>query len=256
MRVTFLGTGTSQGVPMIGCRCAVCTSTDPRDKRLRVSVLIEVKGLRILIDAGPDLRQQLLRADVRDLDAVLLTHEHMDHMNGMDDLRAISFAHEPPKAVPIYADAPTQNAVRRVFNYAFHETKYPGVPTFDLRMIGREPFTIGDVQVIPIEVMHLHMPVLGFRIGGFTYITDAKTIVGPEKDKIRGTEVFVVNALRPKLHYSHFNLEEAIELAQEISPRQAYFTHISHWMGKHADVQLPSGVALAYDGLVVEMQDP
>jgi phosphoribosyl 1,2-cyclic phosphate phosphodiesterase len=256
MRVTFLGTGTSQGVPMVGCSCAVCTSSDPRDKRLRVSVLIEVKGLRILIDAGPDLRQQLLRTGVRDLNAVLLTHEHMDHMSGMDDLRAISFAHEPPKPVPVYADVPTQKAVRRVFSYAFEATKYPGVPEFDLHTIGREPFMVEGVEIVPIEVMHLHMPVLGFRIGGFTYITDAKTIADAEKAKIRGSEVFVVNALRPKAHYAHFNLAEALALAQEIQPRQAYFTHISHWMGKHADVELPPGVALAYDGLVVELQDP
>ena len=256
MRVTFLGTGTSQGVPMIACACAVCKSTDPRDARLRVSVLVEAHGKRILIDAGPDLRQQFLRAGITDVDAVLLTHEHMDHISGMDDLRAISFAHDPPKAMAIYADAPTQKAVRRVYSYAFEAAKYPGVPEFDLRLIDRRPFTIGDVVITPIEVMHLNMPVLGFRIGGFTYITDAKSIVGAEKDKIRGSEVFVVNALRPKPHYSHFSLSEAIELAQEVGARQTYLTHISHWMGKHADVELPPGVALAHDGLVVELQDP
>ena len=256
MRVTFLGTGTSQGVPMIGCQCAVCTSTDPRDKRLRVSVLMEVKGLRILIDPGPDLRQQLLRAGVSDLDAVLITHEHMDHLAGMDDLRAISFQYEPPKPVPIYADAPTQQAVRRVFNYAFREEKYPGVPQFDLHLIDRQPFNIGGLKVIPIEVMHMSMPVLGFRVGGFTYITDAKTIALKEKEKVRGSEVFVVNALRQKEHYSHLNVAEALALVDELKPGRTFFTHISHWMGKHADVELPANVALAYDGLVVELQDP
>ncbi len=258
MRVTFLGTGTSQGVPIIGCSCPVCLSPDAQDKRLRVSVLVETGGKRLLIDAGPDLRQQMLRAGVEDLDAVMLTHEHMDHVSGMDDLRAFSFAHHPPRPVPIYADETTLHAVRRMYAYAFTEHRYPGVPQFDLRMIDRSPFEAVGIPVRPIEVMHMHMPVLGFRIGGFTYITDAKTISAQELDKVRGTEVLVLNALREKEHYSHFNLAEALAIVHEIKPRQAWFTHISHWMGKHGEVngRLPEGVRLAHDGLVLELPDP
>lgn len=255
MRVTFLGTGTSQGVPLIGCECPVCTSPDPRDNRLRVSVLVETRGRRLLIDAGPDLRQQMLRAGVRSLDAVLLTHQHMDHIAGMDDLRAFSFSHEPPRAVPIYGDEPTLRAVRRIYEYAFREHKYPGVPQFDLRTIDRSPFSAEGVAVIPVEVTHMHMPVLGFRIGGFTYITDAKTIAAEELDKVRGTDVLVLNALREKEHYSHLSLPEAQDIVKDVRPEQAWFTHISHWMGKHADVdpRLPPNMRLAYDGLVIDL---
>jgi phosphoribosyl 1,2-cyclic phosphate phosphodiesterase len=255
MRLTFLGTGTSQGVPVIACDCAVCTSPDTRDKRTRASVLVEVGGHTFLIDAGPDLRTQILRAGTRMLDAVLLTHEHMDHIAGMDDLRAFSFQHEPPRPVHIYADAPTLQAVRRVFSYAFSGSGYPGVPQFELHGIDRSTFHIGEVPITPIEVMHLHLPVLGFRIGDLTYITDAKTISPEEKRKIHGSEVLVVNALRRKEHISHFNMEEALALVEEIKPQRAYFTHISHWMGRHADVELPPGVFLAHDGLVVDLHE-
>ncbi len=264
MRITFLGTGTSQGVPVIGCTCVVCTSDDPRDKRLRVSALVEVShpdlvgvgNTRILIDAGPDLRQQLLRAKVTDLDAVLLTHEHMDHIAGMDDLRAFSHVHEPPRAIDIHANARTLQAVRRVYEYAFTEKKYPGVPAFALHTIDRADFTIGNVRITPLEVMHLLMPVLGFRIGGFVYVTDAKTISPEEKEKAKGCEVLVLNALRIEPHISHLNLEEALTLIEELEPQRAYLTHISHWMGKHAEVKLPANVMLAHDGLVVEVQEP
>ncbi|MBK9758861.1 MAG: MBL fold metallo-hydrolase [Flavobacteriales bacterium] len=258
MRITFLGTGTSQGVPMIGCDCAVCKSADPRDNRLRVSVLVETKGKRILIDAGPDLRQQMLRSGTTELDAVLLTHEHMDHIVGMDDLRAFSFKHQPSRAVPIYADEPTMTAVRRVFSYAFAEKKYPGVPKFDLRTIGREPFEMDGIGITPVEVMHMHMPVLGFRVGGFTYITDAKTIAREQLDKIRGSEILVLNALRHEEHYSHLNIKEALAIVQEVRPEQAYFTHVSHLMGLHAESEnyLPPNVRIAHDGLVVELQEP
>ncbi len=253
VQLTFLGTATSQGTPVIACGCEVCRSTDPRDKRTRSSVLVKVDNVKILIDAGPDLRQQLLREDVSELDAVLLTHEHMDHIVGMDDLRAFNFAYEPPRPIPIYGDAPTLAAVQRVFAYAFAVSKYPGVPQFELHTIGREPFLVKDVNVIPIEVMHLRMPVLGFRIDGLVYITDAKTIAPEEREKARGCDVLVVNALRKEPHISHLNLEEALELIDDLRPKQAYLTHISHWMGRHAELELPPNVRLAYDGLRVEL---
>lgn len=257
MRLTFLGTGTSQGVPIIGCRCAVCTSTDPRDQRLRVSVLVETRGKRVLIDAGPDMRQQLLRAGVSDLDAVLLTHAHMDHIGGMDDLRAISFLHEPPRPVPIYADRATTDGVKHMYHYAFGPGRYPGVPEFDMRLIDNVPFHLDEVEVRPIEVAHMHMPVLGFRIGGLVYITDAKSISEGERDKMRDCDVLVLNALRKQTHYSHLNLEEALAVVEDVKPRRAYFTHISHWMGRHADVQgeLPPNVFLAHDGLSLDVQE-
>jgi phosphoribosyl 1,2-cyclic phosphate phosphodiesterase len=253
VQLTFLGTGTSQGIPVIACDCEVCRSTDPRDNRTRSSALVDVDGVKLLIDAGPDMRQQLLREKVMDLDAVLLTHEHMDHIAGMDDLRAFNFVHDPPRPVPIYGDASTLAAVQRVFAYAFSTSKYPGVPQFDLHTIGREPLHVKGVQVIPIEVMHLHMPVLGFRIGGLVYITDAKTMAPAEREKARGCEVLVVNALRKEPHISHLNLEEALELIRDLRPERAYLTHISHWMGRHAELELPPQVYLAYDGLHVEL---
>ena len=253
MQLPFFGTGTSQGVPVIACDCAVCRSTDPRDNRTRSSVLVETGGKAILIDAGPDFRQQMLREGVRDLDAVLLTHEHMDHIAGMDDLRAISFAHEPPRPVPIYADEATLNAVRRVYAYAFSGSHYPGMPQFDLHAIGRDAFEAAGIPVVPVEVMHYRMPVLGFRIGGLTYITDARSVSPEEKQKIRGTEVLVVNALRKEEHISHFNLQQALELIEELKPGRAYLTHISHLMGLHAEVKLPPHVQIASDGLKVEM---
>ncbi len=256
MRIIFLGTGTSQGVPVIGCSCAVCRSEDPRDKRLRASVAVETDGKRLVIDAGPDLRQQMLRANISHVDGVLLTHEHMDHISGMDDLRAFSFLHEPPKPVPVLGDAPTLAAVRRVYNYAFSEKKYPGVPEFDLRTIDRTPFVHAGLRITPVEVMHMRMPVLGYRIGGFVYITDAKTIAEEEREKVRGCEMLVINALRIRPHYSHLNLEEALGLIEDLRPQRAYLTHISHWMGRQADVEptLPDHVRFGHDGLVVEVQ--
>ncbi|MBK8583296.1 MAG: MBL fold metallo-hydrolase [Flavobacteriales bacterium] len=249
----FLGTGTSQGVPVIGCGCAVCTSTDPRDQRTRSSVLMRAEGVTLLIDGGPDMRQQLLREKVDKLDAVLLTHEHMDHIAGLDDLRAFTFAQNPPKAVPVYGTERTLEAMRRVFAYAFSGNGYPGMPKFDLHEIGKEPFKVSGLHVQPVEVLHMRMPVLGFRIGGMAYITDAKTIAPEERDKLRDLDVLVLNALRKEPHISHFNLEEALDMIEDLKPRRAFLTHISHYMGKHADVQLPPQVHLAYDGLRVEV---
>lgn len=253
VQLTFLGTGTSQGVPVIACECEVCRSSDPRDKRTRSSVLVETGGKSLLIDAGPDFRQQMLREGVRNLDAVLLTHEHMDHLAGMDDLRAISFAHEPPRPVPVYADAPTLDAVRRVYAYAFSGSRYPGMPQFDLHTIAREPFVAAGIPVIPVEVKHYQMSVLAFRIGGLTYITDAKSISPEEKQKVKGSEVLVVNALRQTEHISHFNLRQALDLIEELRPGRAYLTHISHLMGRHAEVKLPPQVQIAHDGMQVRL---
>jgi phosphoribosyl 1,2-cyclic phosphate phosphodiesterase len=251
VELTFLGTGTSQGVPVIGCDCAVCTSTDPRDDRTRSSVLLRTDGASLLIDGGPDMRQQLLRENVHHLDAVLLTHEHMDHIAGLDDLRAFTFAQDPPRAVPIFGDARTLESVRHVYHYAFTGSAYPGVPQFDLHRVGEDPFHVAGVRVRPVRVMHMQLPVLAYRIGALAYITDAKTIPAGERDKLRGCDVLVLNALRKEPHVSHLNLEEALALVEDLKPRRAFLTHISHFMGKHADLQLPPHVQLAYDGLRV-----
>lgn len=256
MRVEFLGTGTSQGVPVIACDCSVCRSDDPRDDRLRCAVLVGVGDVNLLIDAGPDLRQQMLRSNVERLDAVLLTHEHMDHVGGIDELRSFNF--HQGRAMDIHANAATQAAVRRMYHYAFAEKKYPGVPELVLKDIPDGPFEVADVPVLPVTVMHYFLPVLGFRIGGFAYVTDAKTIADAELDKLRGADVLVLNALRKEEHVSHLNLDEALALVRELRPKRAYFTHISHLLGRHAGVEaeLPEGVGLAYDGLVLELPDP
>lgn len=253
MQLTFLGTGTSQGVPVIGCHCEVCRSPDPRDKRTRASVLVRTGDATLLIDAGPDLRQQMLREGVEDLDAVLLTHEHMDHISGMDDLRAFSFAHQPPRDMPVYGDPRTLEAVRRVYAYAFSAVKYPGVPQYELHTVGTAPFVVAGTRIQPVTVMHHKLPVLAYRIGGLAYITDGKTIEPGEKEKLRGADVLVVNALRRQVHASHFNLEEALALIDELAPGRAFLTHISHLMGPHASVELPARVQLAHDGLSVDI---
>ena len=252
LTITFLGTGTSSGVPMIGCDCAVCTSADPRDNRLRSSILVESAKTTLVVDTGPDFRYQMLRQKVKKLDAVLFTHPHKDHLAGLDDIRAFNFFSKKP--IDIYADSLTEEAVRRDFYYAFTDTKYPGIPELNLNTISTEPFVIGDIPVIPIQVWHLKMPVMGFRFGSFTYITDANRIEESEKNKIRGSEILILNALRRQKHISHFSLGEAIDMVEELQVPLAYFTHLSHQMGLHAEIEseLPEHIHLAWDGLRLE----
>ncbi|MFA6946112.1 MAG: MBL fold metallo-hydrolase [Pedobacter sp.] len=250
MRIIFLGTGTSQGVPVIACECAVCTSQDRHDKRLRVSVLIEDRGKSIVIDSGPDFRYQMLRAEVKELDAILFTHEHKDHVAGLDDVRA--FNHKQQSEIDIYAHTRVQDALKKEFHYVFSGNNYPGIPRLKLNTIeDGSTFEVCGIPVIPISVMHFKLPVFGFRIGGFTYITDAKTISEEEKFKIKGSEILVINALQKEKHISHFTLDEALEFAADIGAEKTYLTHISHNLGTYHNVskELPEGVFLAYDGL-------
>lgn len=249
LTITFLGTGTSSGVPMIGCSCAVCTSTDAKDNRLRSSILVRSAHTTLVVDAGPDFRYQMLRKGVKHLDAILFTHPHKDHIAGLDDVRAYNFFSRKP--MDVYANELTQLALKREFSYAFSDTKYPGLPEINLHPITLDPFTVGDIPVIPIETWHHKLPVLGFRFGGFTYITDANRIEQPEKEKIRGSQILVLNTLRKQPHISHFTLQEAIDLVHELQIPRAYFTHISHQLGRHEDIssELPEGIHLAYDGL-------
>jgi phosphoribosyl 1,2-cyclic phosphate phosphodiesterase len=253
VKVTFLGTGTSQGVPVIACRCHVCTSADPRDKRLRSSVLIEHNGSTVVIDSGPDFRQQMLRADVNHIDGLVFTHEHKDHIAGMDDIRAFNYVHN--EKVNIYATSRVQDALKREFPYVFADFKYPGVPEVTMHTINGNPFFIGDMELVPVEVLHYRLPVHGFRIADFTYITDANAITDVELAKIRGSKIVVINALRREPHVSHFTLSEALEILEKTGPEQAYLTHISHQLGKHqeVDAELPGNVKCAYDGLVLEL---
>jgi phosphoribosyl 1,2-cyclic phosphate phosphodiesterase len=249
LTISFLGTGTSSGVPMIACECNVCTSPDHRDKRLRSSILVQSATTTIVVDTTPDFRYQMLRQNVKRLDAVLFTHPHKDHMAGLDDVRAFNYFQE--QAMEVYANSMTIDALMREFAYAFADKKYPGVPNIALNTIGLETFTIGDIPITPIEVWHLKMPVFAFRFGDFTYITDANRIEESEKEKIWGSKIMVVNALRKEKHISHYSLDEAIALVQELQVPQAYFTHISHQLGRHQEVEnnLPQGIHLAYDGL-------
>lgn len=238
---------------MIACECAVCTSTDKKDKRLRSSILVESHNTKFVVDTTPDFRYQMLRENVKTLDAVLFTHPHKDHIAGLDDVRAYNYIQQQP--MQIYANQMTIDALMREFAYAFADKKYPGVPNLELNTITVEPFSIGDISITPIEVWHMKMPVFGFRFGDFTYITDANKIDEIEKEKIRGSKVLVINALRKEKHISHYNLEEAINLVQELKIPTAYFTHISHQLGKHQEIEkhLPEGIHLGYDGLVVNM---
>ena len=237
---------------MIACECVVCTSTDKKDKRFRSSILVQSDTTTLLVDAGPDFRCQMLRHKIKHLDAVILTHSHKDHIAGMDDMKAFNYFTK--KAMKVYADAPTEAAVRRDFYYAFADTRYPGIPEFEMNSIATVPFMVGNIPVIPIEVLHLNMPVLGFRFGKFTYITDANFIDESEQMKIRGSEVLVLNALRKEKHISHFNLQEAVDLVRGLNIPTAYLTHISHQLGRHQQIEaeLPDGIHLAYDGLLLQ----
>lgn len=253
LKITFLGTGTSSGVPMIACHCPVCTSEDKKDNRLRSSILVESATTTLVVDTTPDFRFQMLRARVNRLDAVLFTHPHKDHIAGLDDIRAFNFFQR--QAISIYANSLTEEALKREFGYAFADRKYPGVPDIELNTITQEPFFIGDIEVVPILVWHLKMPVFGFRFGRFTYITDANKIDPAEQQKIAGSDVLVLNALRQERHISHFSLGEAVEQVRAIGIPAAYFTHLSHQMGKHEEIEaaLPPGIFLAYDGLVLNI---
>jgi len=249
LKITFLGTGTSSGVPMIACDCEVCTSTNKKDKRLRSSIMVQSETTTLVVDSTPDFRYQMLRKNVKRLDAIVFTHPHKDHIAGLDDIRAFNYFSKKP--MQIYANEMTQEVIIREFPYAFADTKYPGLPEIALNTIAMDQFEVGDIPITPILVWHLKMPVMAFRFGKFTYITDANRIDEGEKEKIRGSEILVVNALRNERHVSHYSLEEAIHLVRDLGVSQAYFTHISHQLGKHdiVSAKLPEGIHLAYDGL-------
>lgn len=238
---------------MIGCDCEVCKSDDPRDNRLRSSIMVNSGRTSLVVDTTPDFRYQMLRTNTKHVDAIVFTHPHKDHIAGLDDIRAFNFFSRKP--MELFANSLTEEALRRDFYYAFAERKYPGVPEINLNLIATEPFVVGDIPVQPVEVWHMKMPVLGFRFGKFTYITDANRLDDEAKEKVRGSEIIVLNALRKEPHISHFSLSEAIALVRELQIPQAYFTHISHQLGRHDDVsrELPNGIELAYDGLVIEI---
>ena len=252
MKFTFLGTGTSQGVPIIGCKCKVCHSLDFKDQRLRTSGLIETETGSYCIDAGPDFRQQMLRERIDHLDAILFTHEHKDHTAGLDDVRAFNYLTK--KDFPIYGEERVINQIKKEFAYAFTENPYPGVPLIETHFIKEnEIIELNGDQIETIRVLHHKLPVLGFKINNFAYITDANYISESEKEKLKNLDVLVLNALRREEHISHFTLEQALELAQELNPKKTYFTHLSHQMGRHKEVQkeLPENVLIAYDGLQI-----
>jgi phosphoribosyl 1,2-cyclic phosphate phosphodiesterase len=253
LKITFLGTGTSSGVPMIACGCEVCTSTNPKDKRLRTSIMVQSQTTTIVVDTTPDFRYQMLREKVKNIDAIIFTHSHKDHVAGLDDVKAFNYFSKKP--INVYANDFTQAALKNEFYYIFAEEKYPGIPDINLHTIEEDSFLIGDIVVTPIKVWHLRMPVLGFRFGNFTYITDANRIEETELEKIKGSEVLVLNALRHEKHISHFTLQEAIDLSQALQIPQTYFTHISHQLGLHDVVSeiLPKQCALGYDGFIVEV---
>ena len=255
MKITLLGTGTSQGVPVIACSCEVCLSLNPKDNRLRTSVMIEVDDINLVIDTGPDFRQQMLREKVEKVDAVLFTHHHKDHVAGMDDLRAFNYRWK--KDMPLYCNQLTSEALKKEFPYVFSDFKYPGVPEVKMNIIKNKPFNINNTTIQPIEVQHYMMPVFGFRINNFVYLTDVSKISDTEKEKMKGADLIILDALRKKTHISHFNLEQALALLEELKPKQALLTHISHYMGLHDEVnkEIPDYVNLAYDGQIVNLNE-
>lgn len=252
MKITLLGTGTSQGIPVIGCSCKTCTSTNPKDKRFRCSVLLETESGTVLIDIGPDVRQQLLASDVKKLDAIVLTHEHMDHLAGLDEIRP--FNYQQKKAIKVYATLRVQERLKEQYSYIFNSPNYPGIPSIELITINsEETFTAAGISFIPIEVMHGNLPVLGFRINDFTYITDANFISPKEKAKMEASKIIVINALRKEKHHSHFSLSEAIKIIEELNPEKSFLTHISHHLEPHDELEncLPAKVNIAFDGLTL-----
>ena len=252
MKVTILGSGTSQGVPVIACDCEVCRSTDEHDKRLRCSAMIDIGEKKLIIDAGPDFRTQMLRAGVKVVTALLLTHEHKDHIGGLDDIRAFNWVKNGE--VDIYCNQRTKDVIYKDYDYAFAEFRYPGVPEMNIHVIDEAPFHIDDIEVIPVTVMHYRLPVSAFRIGNFAYVTDANFISEESMKKLEGVEYMVINALRKEIHLSHFTLNQAIQVVQRLNVKQAYITHIGHQMGLHEQVslELPENVKLAYDMLTFE----
>jgi len=253
MKISFLGTGTSQGIPVVACPCDVCKSTDPKDNRLRTSILIETNDKTFAIDAGPDFRYQMLREEVKNLDAIIITHSHKDHIGGLDDVRSFNYLQK--KAMDIYATPFHQKEIKREYSYAFQESPYPGVPSFNLIDLNDEPFYIGKSKITPLPVLHMTMEVMGFRIGDFAYITDTNYIPGNILPRLLDCKIIVLNALRKKKHPSHYNLEEAVKALTFLHPEKAYITHISHLMGFHNEVsnELPDFIELAYDGLKLKI---
>ena len=251
-KLTFLGTGTSQGVPMIGCGCEVCRSSDPHDKRLRSSVLVEHEGLKILVDAGPDFRQQMLTAGVSHLDAILLTHNHKDHTGGLDDIRAFNYLEK--KATQIYCEKYVEDSLRKEYSYAFDENRYPGAPEWNVNIIDERPFSINGVEIIPIRGKHFRLPVLGFRFGSIAYCTDMNHIPEEEFAKLEGLDHFIINCVRRGRHISHFSLEGALKVAGRVGAKHTWLTHLSHQLPVYEELasELPADVRPAYDGLTIE----